>query len=52
MRTKKIGNFRIDNDGHIEFYVGWCAFEYKDMEDLATILQYTKVYSGIPTYKR
>jgi len=33
------GNFRIDNNGNIEFYVGWCQLEYQDIEDLRKILK-------------
>ena len=34
----KKGNFRLDDNGNIEYYVGWCNLEYQDIEDLKYIL--------------
>jgi len=49
MKTKKIGNFRIDKDGSIDYYVGWCSLDYKETEDLKELLKwYNKVYHRIP----
>ena len=39
MKSKKYGNFRIDEYGHIEYYVGWCCLEYEDVENLKKILR-------------
>ena len=34
----KKGNFSLDKDGNISYYVGWCALDYKDLEDLKYLL--------------
>ena len=38
MENEKRGNFRLDKNGDISFYVGWCNLEYKDIEDLKYLM--------------
>ena len=34
----KKGNFRIDEKGNIDYYVGWCGLEYQDIEDIKYLI--------------
>jgi len=46
-KEKQFGNFKVDNDGNIFYYVGWCCLEYKDIENMKKSLKELEKFNKV-----